>query len=72
MPALVLCLMADDPCACARVGRRRPLTGSPRGQAWVEARRGLPSAWAVLFVRAMVEHPAGYGPLLAHLAERSC
>src|SRR5215471_15940465 len=32
---------------------------------------GLPGAWAVLFVRAMVEHPAGYGPLLAHLTERS-
>ena len=26
--------------------------------------------WAVLFVRAMVEHPAGYAPLLAHLTER--
>ena len=31
---------------------------------------GLPGAWAVLFVRAMVEHPAGYVPLLAHLTER--
>jgi hypothetical protein len=28
---------------------------------------GLPGSWAVLFVRAIVEHPAGYGPLLAHM-----
>jgi hypothetical protein len=27
---------------------------------------GLPGSWAVLFVRAVVEHPAGYDPLLAH------
>lgn len=26
---------------------------------------GLPGSWAVLFVRALVEHPAGYDPLLA-------
>jgi hypothetical protein len=26
---------------------------------------GLPGYGAVLFVRAMVEHPAGYDPLLA-------
>jgi hypothetical protein len=25
---------------------------------------------AVLFLRAMVEHPAGYGPLLAHKTEK--
>jgi len=26
----------------------------------------LPGYWAVLFLRAVVEHPAGYDPLLAH------
>ena len=31
---------------------------------------GLPGYGAVLFVRAMVEHPAGDVPLLAHLTER--
>jgi len=32
---------------------------------------GLPGYRAILFVRAMVEHPAGYGPLLAHITQRS-
>jgi len=27
---------------------------------------GLPGFWAVLFLRAVVVHPAGYDPLLAH------
>jgi hypothetical protein len=27
---------------------------------------GLPGSWTVLFLRAVVEHPAGYDPLLAH------
>ena len=71
MPTLVLCLMADDPCACARQASETTHRLSARPTR-VEAGEGLPSAWAVLFVRAMVEHPAGYGPLLAHLAERSC
>jgi hypothetical protein len=71
MQALVLCLMADDTCTRRRVVRRRQLTGSPRGRNVSRRGEGLPGAWAVLFVRAMVEHPAGYGPLLAHLTERS-
>ena len=35
----------------------------------ISSRRGegLPGFWAVLFVRALVEHPAGYAPRLAHL-----
>ena len=39
----------------------------------VSSRRGedLPGSWTVLFVRAMVEHPAGYAPLLAHFAQRA-
>ena len=32
---------------------------------------GLPGYWVVLFVRAVVLHPAGYDPLLAHRTERS-
>src|SRR5712692_9783293 len=32
---------------------------------------GLPGYEAILFVRAMVEHPAGYGPLLAQITQRS-
>jgi hypothetical protein len=71
MQALVLCLLADDPCACTRVVRRRQLTGSPRDRNVSRRGEGLPGAWAVLFVRAMVEHPAGYGPHLAHLTERA-
>lgn len=42
---------------------RKTGDGSRRGE-------GLPGYWAVLFVRAMVEHPAGYVPLLAQLTER--
>src|SRR5499425_2947086 len=71
MQALVLCRVADDTCACERVVRRRQLTGSPRSRDRSRRGEGLPGAWAVLFVRAMVEHPAGYAPLLAHLTERS-
>jgi len=71
MPALVLCLMADDTCACKRVVRRRPRTGAPRGRNGSRRGEGLPGAWAVLCVRAMVEHPAGDGPRLAPLTERA-
>src|SRR5712671_2455391 len=46
------------------------ITGSPRGRDGSRRGEGLPGAWAVLFVRAMVEHPAGYGHLLAHCTER--
>ena len=70
MQALVLCRVADDTCACKRVVRRRQLTGSPRSRNMSRRGEGLPGAWAVLFVRALVEHPAGYGPRLAHLTER--
>jgi hypothetical protein len=50
--------------------RRRRVTGSPRDRHGSRRGEGLPGAWAVLFVRAMVEHPAGYGPLLARCTER--
>ena len=43
---------------------RKAGNGSRRGE-------GLPGYWTVLFIRAMVEHPAGYAPLLAHFAQRA-
>jgi len=61
---------ADDTCARQRVVRRRRVTGSPQDRDGSRRGEGLPGAWAVLFVRAMVEHPAGYGPLLARCTER--
>ena len=68
--ALVLCPVADDTCAHQRVVRRRRVTGSPQDRDGSRRGEGLPGSWTVLFVRARVEHPAGYGPLLAHLTER--
>jgi hypothetical protein len=61
---------ADDTCA-----RHVPCVGdgSPALRSTgVSSRRGegLPGYGAILFVRAMVEHPAGYGPLLAHTTEK--
>src|SRR5262245_45916707 len=56
---------ADDTCARQRVVRRRRVTGSPQDRDGSRRGEGLPGAWAVLFVRAMVEHPAGDTPLLA-------
>jgi hypothetical protein len=61
---------ADDTCARTRVVRRRRVTGSPQDRDESRRGEGLPGYGAVLFVRAMVEHPAGYGPLLAHLTEK--
>jgi hypothetical protein len=72
MRALVLCPWgADDTCA-----RHVPCVGdgSPALRSTgVSSRRGegLPGYGAILFVRAMVEHPAGYVPLLAHVAQRT-
>jgi hypothetical protein len=62
---------ADDTCA-----RHVPCVGdgSPALRSTgVSSRRGegLPGYGAVLFVRAMVEHPAGDVPLLAHVAQRT-
>ena len=56
--------MRSPTCRASETGHRlsaRP--GRGRGE-------GLPGYGAVLFVRAMVEHPAGYNPLLAHCTER--
>jgi len=51
-------------CPCGRAARRRRITGSPQHR--VSSRRGedFPGYWAVLFVRAVVEPPAGYDPSL--------
>src|SRR5262244_2861782 len=56
---------ADDTCARTRVVRRRRVTGAPRHRDWSRRGEGLPGYGTVLFVRAMVEHPARYTPLLA-------
>ena len=62
---------ADDTCARLRAVRRRRVTGSPQDRNVSRRGEGLPGYGAILFVRAMVEHPAGYGPLLAHNTEKS-
>jgi hypothetical protein len=56
---------ADDTCAHIRVVRRRRVAGSPQNRGVSRRGEGLPGYRAILFVRAMVEHPAGYHPLLA-------
>jgi hypothetical protein len=61
---------ADDTCTRLRVVRRRRVTGSPQDRNVSRRGEGLPGYGAILFVRAMVEHPAGYGPLLAHNTEK--
>jgi hypothetical protein len=55
---------AGRACPCGRAARRRRVTGPPQDR--FPSRRGenLPGSWAVLFVRAVVEHPAGYDPSL--------
>ena len=64
---------ADDTCARLRAVRRRRGTGSPVHLSRSGKGEGLPGCEAILFVRAMVEHPAGYSPLLAQIyAERYC
>ena len=47
--------------------RRKWVTGSPSPRFLPRKDKGLPGYWTVLFVRAVVQHPAGYGsssPLL--------
>jgi hypothetical protein len=61
---------ADATCAHLRAVRRRRVTGSPPDRAVSRKGEGLPGSGAVLFIRAMVEHPAGEGPLLAHTTEK--
>jgi hypothetical protein len=58
-------------CTRQRVVRRRRLTGSPPHRDVSRRGEGLPGSWAVLFMRAIVEHPAGYASLLAQLTQRS-
>jgi hypothetical protein len=48
---------ADDTYARKRVVRRRRVTGSPRDRQWSKRGEGLPGAWAVLFLRALVAPP---------------
>jgi hypothetical protein len=62
---------ADDTCARQHAVRRRRVTGSPQHRRASRRGEGLPGAWTVLCVRAMVEHPAGDAPRLAHLTQRA-
>src|SRR5262249_20655832 len=68
MQALGRCQVADDTCAGARVVRRRRGPGALRRRHGARRGEGLPGAWAVLFVRAMVAHPPGAVPLLAQVS----
>ena len=68
---LLLCLSGRRHVHPPRVVRRRRGTGSPSRRDMSRRGEGLPGYGAVLFVRAMVEHPAGYVPLLAHVAQRT-
>jgi hypothetical protein len=65
MRTLVLCLLGRRHVRPPRAVRRRRVTGSPHNRGVSRRGEGLPGYGAVLFVRAMVEHPAGYHPLLA-------
>ena len=51
--------------------RRHFYPGSPQAGSLPRRNEGLPGAWAILFMRAVVNHPAGCGPPLAHLSVRS-
>jgi hypothetical protein len=52
-----------------RAKRRRRVTGSPLHRVLPRRNEGLPGSWAVLFVRAVVDDPAGCAPPLAHDGE---
>ena len=53
-------VLAGRACPCGRAARRRRVTGSPQHRVPSRRSEDLPGSWAVLFVRAVVEHPAGY------------
>jgi hypothetical protein len=65
MRVLVLCLKGRRHVHPQRVVRRRRLTGSPQNRNGSRRGEDLPGYGAILFVRALVEHPAGYPPCLA-------
>ena len=51
--------MAGGSCARERAARRRFLSGSPWCRRLPRRNVGLPGSWVVLFLRAVVVHPAG-------------
>jgi hypothetical protein len=69
--ALLLCRHRRPAARATRehAARRRWVIGSPWAGLFTRRNEGLPGFWAVLFVRAAVEDPAGCDPLLAHDAE---
>jgi hypothetical protein len=62
-------LEVDDACARIRAVRRKRVIGSPYNRDALRRGEGLPGYGSVLFVRAMVEYPAGYNLLLAQFAQ---
>ena len=65
---------SSPPHRCLRrpVQRRRHFyPGSPQAGSLPRRNEGIPGAWAILFVRAVVIDPAGCVPPLAHLSVRS-
>ena len=65
---------SSPPHRCPRqpVQRRRHFyPGSPQAGSLPRTNEGIPGAWAILFVRAVLNDPAGCVPPLAHLAVRS-
>jgi hypothetical protein len=72
MRALVLCHVGRRHVRPQRAVRRRPITGSPQSRSVSRRGEGLPGYGAILFVRALVVHPAGYAPLLAHSRRGHC
>jgi hypothetical protein len=56
---------ADNTGARTRVVRRRRGTGAPRPRDGSRGGEGLPGYGTVLFICAMVDHPAGDTPILA-------
>jgi len=62
---------AADRAVRLREGVGEVITGFSVAPGPVEENEGLPGAWAVLFLRAVVQDPAGCESLLAHLTERS-
>jgi len=63
---------ADDTCARLRAVRRRRVAGSPLHRIRSRKGEGLPGYGTVLFVRAVVVHPAGYCPLLTQTYAEGC
>ena len=71
-PGAEACSSPSHRCPRGPVQRRRHFyPGSPHAGSVPRRDKGIPGAWAILFVRAVVIEPAGCVPPLAHLSVRS-